>query len=167
MSCRDIVELHEVGNFWVSFDLPSSLLSLSPGGVVSRGSPLSSLPRVSLVFGQVASFFVADEALSVSDVLHLFTRREIDLVYVHGIGIWSRSSVGQQDIAVPSSSEFPESDYISVELSCFIKPLFPLPTGLCVRKGSSGHHDSELLGYPSLKGIYKDAVIVDPAAHLG
>ena len=148
------MEFHEVGNFWVGFDLPSNFLILSPGGVVSWGSPFSSFPRVSLVFGRVASLFVADEALSVSDVLCLFTRREVDLVYVHSIGIWSRSLAGRRDIAVPSSSEFPELDYISIEFSSFIKPLFPLPIGLSVRKGSGSHHDSELLSYSSLEGVY-------------
>ena len=154
MSCRDVVEFHEVGNFWVGFDLSSSFRSLSPGGVVPRGPPFSSFPRVSLVFGQVASLFVADEALSVSDVLCSFTRREINLVYVHSVGIWSRSLVGWWDIAVPSSLEFPELYHVSVEFPGFVKPLFPPPTGLSIRKGSGSHHYSELLGHSSLEGVY-------------
>ena len=167
MSCRDVVEFHEAGNFWVGFDLFSGFCSPSLGGVVSRGSPFSSLPRVSLVFGRVASFSVADETFSVSDVLCLFTGREIDLAYVHGVRIWLRGSASWGDIAVPSSSEFPESYYILVELSSLLKPLFPFPTVLSVRKGGCGHHDSKLLGYSSLEGIHQDAIIVDSAACLG
>ena len=154
MACGDVVEFHEVGNLRVSFDLPSSFRGLSPGGVISRRSPLFSFPRISSVFGRVASLLVADEALLVSDVLCSFTRREIDLVYVHSIGIRLRGLASQWDIAVPSSSEFPESYYVSVEFSSFVKPLFPPPTSLSVREGSSSHHDSKLLGYSSLEGVY-------------
>ena len=154
MSCRDIVEFHEVGDFWVSFDLSGSFHGLSPGGMVSRGCPFSSFPWVSSVFGRVASFFVADEALSVSDVLCSITRREIDLVYVHSIRIRSRSSTSWWDVAVSSSSEFPESYYISVEFSGLVEPLFPLPAGLPIQEGGGGHHDSELVGYSPLEGIY-------------
>ena len=148
------MEFHEVGNLRVSFDLSSSFHGLSPGGMVSWGSPFSSFSRVSLVFGQVASLLVADEALSVPDVLCPSTRREIDLVYVHSIGIRSRGSASRRDVAVSSSSEFPESYHISVEFPSFVKPLFPPPTSLSIRKGSSSHHDSKLLGYSSLEGIY-------------
>ena len=154
MTCRDVVEFHEVGNFWVGFDLSSSFRGLFPGGMFSWGSPFSSFSGVSLVFGRMASLLVADEALSVSDVLRLFTRREIDLVYVHSIRIGSRGSASRWDVAVPSSSEFPESHHISVEFPSFVKPLFPSPTSLSVRKSSGGHHDSELLGYSSLEGVY-------------
>ena len=154
MARRDVVEFHEVGNFRVGFDLSSNFRGLSPGGMVSQGSPLSSFSRVSSVFGQVASLLVVDEALSVSDVLCPFTRREIDLVYVHSIGIRSRGSTSWRDVAVSSSSEFPESYHVSVEFPSFVKPLFPPPTGLSVRKGSGSHHDRELLGYSLLEGIY-------------
>ena len=167
MARRDVVEFHEVGNFWVSFDLFSGFRSLSPGGVVSQGSPFSSPPRVSSVFGQVAPFFLADETFSVSDVLCPFTGREIDLVCVHSVRIWSRGPASWGDIAVPSSSEFPELYHILVELSSLVKPLFPFPTGLSVREGSRSHHDSKLLGYPSLEGIHQDAIIADSAACLG
>ena len=56
-----------------------------------------------------------------------------------------------------------------VELSCLVKPLFPLPTSLflSIREGSSSHHDSELLGYSSLEGAYQDTIVIDSAAHLG
>ena len=122
--------------------------------MVSRGSPLSSFPRVSSVLGRVASFLVANEALSVPNVLCSFTGREIDLVYVHCIGIWSRGSASRWNVAVSSTSEFPESYHVSVEFSGFIEPLFPLPTSLSIRKGSGSHHDGELLGYSSLEGVY-------------
>ena len=97
---------------------------------------------------------MADEAFSVSDVLCPLARGEIDLVYIHGIWIRSRGSASWRDIAVPFSSEFPESYHISVEFPSFVKPLFPLPTSLSVRKGGGSHHDSELLGYSSLEGVY-------------
>ena len=154
MACRDVVEFHEVGNFWVGFDLPSSFCSLSPRGVVSRGSPFFPFSRISSVFGRVVSLFVADEAFSVSDVFCSFARREIDLVHVHSIWVRSRGPAGWWDITVSSSSEFPESYYVLIELSSFVKPLFPFPTSLSVRKSGSSHHDSELLGYPLLEGIY-------------
>ena len=106
------------------------------------------------MLGRVTSLLVADEAFSISDMLCPIARGEIDLVYIHGIGIWSRGPASWRDIAVSSSLEFPESYYISVELSSLVKPLFPLPIGLSVRKGSGSHHDSELLGYSSLEGVY-------------
>ena len=115
----------------------------------------------------MASFLVADEALSVSDVLRPFTSREIDLVYVHCIGIWSRGSASRWDIAVSPSLEFPESYHILIEFSSFIKPLFPLPTSFPIREGGGSHHDSKLLGYSSLEGIHQDAIIVDSAVCLG
>ena len=161
------MEFHEVGNFRVGFDLPSSFCSLSPGGMISWGFPFSSFPRVSSVFGRVASLFVADEAFLVSDVFCPFTGREIDLVYVHGVRIWSRGPASWRDIAVSSSSEFSKLHYISVEFPGLIKPLFPLPTSLSIREGGGSHHDGELLGYPSLKGVYQDAIVIDPTAYLG
>ena len=154
MTHQDVVEFHEVGNFRVSFDLSSSFCGLSPGGMIPWGSPFSSLSRVPLVFGRVASLLVTDEAFSVSDVLSPFTRREVDLVYVHSIGVWSRGSVSWWDVAIPSSSEFPELYHVSVEFPSFVKPLLPFPTSLSVREGGSSHHDSELLGYPSLEGVH-------------
>ena len=119
------------------------------------------------MFGQVTSLLVADKALSVSDVLHSFIWRKVDLVYVHSVRIRSRGSASWQDVTVPSSSELPESYHISVELSCLVKPLLPLPISLSIRKGGGSHHDRELLGYSSLKGVHQDAVVVDPAACLG
>ena len=151
---RDIMEFHEVGDFRVSFDLSSSFHGLSPGGMVSWGSPFPSFSRVSSMFGRVASFLVADEAFSVPDVFRSFTRREVDLVYIHGIGIGLRGSVSWRDVTVPSSSEFSESYHVSVEFPSFVKPLFPPPISLSVRKGGGSHHNSELLGYPSLEGVY-------------
>ena len=115
----------------------------------------------------MASFLVADEALSVPDVLCSFARREIDLVDIHCIWVGARGSVSWRDIAVSSSSEFPELYHISIEFPCFIEPLFPFPTSLSVREGGSSHHDSELLGYSSLERIYEDAVIVYSTAGLG
>ena len=114
------MELHEVGNFWVGFDLSSSVRGFFPRGMVSRGSPFSSFPWVSSVLGRVASFLVADEALSVSDVLCSFTGREINLVYVHSVGIRSRSSSSWWDVTVSSSLKFPKSYHVSVEFSGFV-----------------------------------------------
>ena len=118
------------------------------------------------MFGRVASLFVTDEALSVSDVLRPIARREIDLVDIHGVWISLRGSARQRNVAVSSSSKFPESYYVSIEFPSFVQPLFPLPVSLSVREGGGGHHDSELLGYSSLEGIYQNAVIVDPTACL-
>ena len=154
MSCRDVVEFHEVGDFWVGFDFPSSFCGPLPGGMVSRGSSSSFLSRVSLVFGRMAPLFVANEALLVPNVLRSFTGREIDLVYVHHIGIWSRGSASWRNVAISSSSEFPESYHVSVEFPSLVEPLLPSPTGLSIRKGGGSHHDSELLGYSLLEGIY-------------
>ena len=103
VTCRNIVLLHEISNLWVGLDLPSGFRGPSPGGVVSQGSPFSSFPRVSSVFGRVTSFLVADEALSVPDVLRSFIWRKVDLVYVHSIGVRSRGLAGWQDVAVSSS----------------------------------------------------------------
>ena len=112
---------------------------------------------------------MTDEALSVPDVLCSFTRREINLVHIHSIGIGARGLVSQRNIAVSPSSEFPELYHIVIELSCFVKPLFPLPAGLFLsfREGGSGHHHSKLLGYSSLEGIHQDAVIIYSAVCLG
>ena len=148
------MEFHEAGDLRVSLDFLGSLRVLSPRGMVSWRLSSSSFSKISSMFGQVASLFVTDEALSVSDVLHPVARREIDFVYVHGIWIRSRGSASWWDVAVPSSSEFPESYYVSVEFPSFVKPLFPFPTSLSIREGSSSHHDSKLLGYSSLKSVY-------------
>ena len=106
------------------------------------------------VFGRVASLLVVNEALSVPNVLRLFTGGEIDLVYVHSIGIWSRGPASRWNVAVSSSSEFPESYHVSIEFPSLIEPLFPFPIGLSVREGSGSHHDIKLLGYPLLEGIH-------------
>ena len=119
------------------------------------------------MFGRVASLLVADEALSVPNVLHSFTGREIDLVNVHGIGIRVRVLVSRLNIAVPSSLEFPELYHVAVELSCFVQPLFQFPTSLSIWEGGGSHHDSELLGYSSLESVYEDAIVVDSAVCLG
>ena len=154
MARRDVVEFHEVSNLWVGFDLSSSFRGLPPGGMVSRGSLFSSFSRVSSMCEQMTSLLVADEAFSISDVLRPFTRREIDFVYVHSIGIRSRGSASRRNVAVPSSSEFPKLYHISVEFPSLVKPLFPPPISLSIREGGSSHHDSKLLGYSSLEGIY-------------
>ena len=121
------------------------------------------------MFGQVASLLMADEAFSISHMLCSFNGREIDLVYIHCIGIRASGPASQRDIAISPSSEFPQSYHISVKLSCLIEPLFPLPAGLflTIREGSSGHHDGELLGYSSLEGVHKDAVVINSAMCLG
>ena len=81
----------------------------------------------------------------------------------------SSCHLSQRDIAVSPTSELPKLYHILVELSCFIKPLFPFPTGLFLfgQEGSSSYHDGKLADYPSLKGIHQDAVKVDSAVHLG
>ena len=119
------------------------------------------------MFGRMASLFVANEAFSVPDVLSSFTQGEIDLIYIHSVRIRSRSSTSRRDVAVSSSSEFPELYHISIEFPSLVKPLLPLPTGLSIREGGSGHHYSKLLGYSSLEGVYQDAVVVDSAMRLG
>ena len=97
---------------------------------------------------------MAYEAFSVPDVFCPLARGEIDFIYVHCVRIGSRGSASWRDVAVSSSSEFPKSYHVSVEFPSFIKPLFPLPTSLSIREGGGSHHDSELVGYSSLKGIY-------------
>ena len=115
---------------------------------------------------------MVDETFAVLHMFHSFARGEIDLVYVHGIGIhgWlgSSNSLSQQYEAIPSTLEFPKSYHISVEFSCFVKPLFPFPASLflSIGEGSRSHHDSKLVCYSLLKSIYKDAVKVDSAACL-
>ena len=169
MLCRDPVLLHEVVDPWISFNFPS--FSISPGWSCSLWGFSSSL-GVSLVFGRVAPHLVADEAFVVPHMLSSFTGREIDLVCIHGIRVsgWSSGSVqlGQWDKAVSPASELPESYYISIKFSCFVEPLFPFPTCLFLsfREGSGSHHDSKLVGYSSLKGVYQNAVEVDPTACL-
>ena len=147
---RDLVLFHEVANLWVySLDFPS-FRGPSPGGTFSlwQGFPFSLSSRVSLMFGQVTSFLVADEALAVPHVLRSFTGREIDFVYIHGIRISGRSGVSGalswQDVTISSASEFPELYHVPVELSHLIKPLFPFPTSLflSIREGCGSHHDS-------------------------
>ena len=164
---------HIVSDQQISQDFPCGFPGLSPGGTFSlrRGSPAPSsfLSWISSVFGGVTSFFVADETLAVSHVLSPFAGREVDLVDIHGIGVRVCNLLSQGNVAVASSSEFPESYHISVELSCFIKLLFPFPAKFLSAfwEGSSGHHDGELLGYPSLKGVHQDAVIVNSTVCLG
>ena len=169
--CRDLMLFHEVSNPQVCLDLPSGFRGFPPGEAISlrRGPPSSPLSGVSSMFGRVASLLVANEALAIPHVLHSFTGREIDLVYIHCIGIGASGSASRRDIAISPSSEFPKLYHISVKLSCFVKPLFPFPASpfLAVREGGGSHHDGELLGHPSLEGIYQDAVVIDSAVHLG
>ena len=121
---------------------------------------------------QVAPLLVADEALVVPHVLCSFTRRQIYFVHIHGIRIPGRSGsprvLGQRNITISPTLEFPESYHILIELSCLIKPLFPFPASLflSVREGGSGHHDSKLVSHPSLEGIHQGAVQVNSAAYL-
>ena len=71
---------------------------------------------------------VAGEAFAVPHVLGSFSRREIDPVYLHSIGVPVRTChpwLGLLDVAVSSSSELPESYHISMELPGFIQPLLP------------------------------------------
>ena len=56
-----------------------------------------------------------------------------------------------------------------IESPCFIEPLFPFPPGLFLSfwESSGSHHDSKLIGYPLLEGVYQDAVNVNSTACLG
>ena len=103
--------LHEVANPQVySIDFPG-FVGLSPG-VFSLLWGFSSFPRIYFVFGRVASLLVADEAFAVPHVLHSFTGREIDLVYINGVRIpgWSSGSscLSWRNIAVSPTPEFPK-----------------------------------------------------------
>ena len=102
----------------------------------------------------MASLLVADEALFIPDMFCPIAWGEIDFVYVHGIGISLGGLVSQRNVTVSSSSEFPESYHVSVELPGLVQPLFPFPGGLSIREGGRRHHDSELLSYSSLEGVY-------------
>ena len=120
----------------------------------------------------MTSLFVADEALVVPHVLCSVSGREIDPVNIHGVGVpcgLSGSGLSWQNVTVPSASEFPESYHVLVELSCLIEPLFPFLASLFLffGRGGGGHHDSELVGYPSLKGVHRDAIEVNSAVCLG
>ena len=153
---------HKFCDLWVSLDFSGGFCGLSPGEAISLrwGSSSSSFPWISSVFGQVASLLVGDEALLVSNVLSSFTRRVIDFIHVHSIGVGARGSASWWNVAVSPSLEFPKLYHVVVELSSFFKPLFPLPASLVlpVRGSGGGHHNGELLGYSSLEGIYQDAV---------
>ena len=164
---------HEVGNPRVHFiDLPCFGVP-PPGGAFSLLQGFPSFPWVPLMLGQVASLLVADEALVVSHMLCSFTRREVGLVYVHGIGVSGRSGsssvLSRQDVAVSPILEFPESYNVLVEFSGLIQPLLPLPAGFVLSfwEGSSGHHDSKLVGHPLLMGVHQATIEVNSAACLG
>ena len=102
----------------------------------------------------MTSFLVADEAFAVPDMFRLIARGEIDFVYIHGVWVNLCGSASWGNIAVSSPSKSSESYHISIELSGLVQPLFPFPSFLSIWESGSGHHDSELLGYSSLKGIH-------------
>ena len=162
----DPMFLHEVVDPWVCFNFLG--LCLSPGGLDSLWWRFFSSSRVPPMLGQMATLSVADEAFVVPHMLCSLLRGKVDLVNVHGVGVPSNilGWLGHGNITVSSTSELPESYHISVKLSCLIKPLFPFPGGLSVRRSHSSHHDSELVGYPSLEGIHHDAVIIHSTACL-
>ena len=81
------MKFHEVCYFRVGPDFLSSLRGLFPGRAVSRWSSSSSFSGVSSVLGRVASLFVADEALAVSDMFRFVAWGEIDLVYIHSVWV--------------------------------------------------------------------------------
>ena len=107
---RDSMLFHEFMDLWVSFLKSSGYGILFPGVSLALWGP-SFLSRIPFVLRQVAPLLVADEALSVYHVLHSFTRREIDLIHIHGIRVSGRlaglSVLGQQDEVVPSASKLP------------------------------------------------------------
>ena len=121
----------------------------------------------------MASYFVTDEAFVVSHMLRSLTWREIGLVHIHGIRVIGRLSssggLSWGNVAISPTPEFPESYHISVKLSCLVEPFFQFPAHLLlsIGEGSSSHHDSELVGHPSLESIHEDTVNVDSAACLG
>ena len=115
---------------------------------------------------------VADEAFAVPHMLGSFSRREIDPVYLHSIGVPVRTChpwLGLLDVAVSSSSELPESYHISIELPGFIQPLLPFPSSLFLAHGKSSgsHHSCQLVGDSSLEGVHQDVAGLDTAMHLG
>ena len=129
---RDFVLFHEVANLRVYLVDFSGFHVSPPGGMSSlQEFPSSSFSRVFFMFGQVTSFFMADEALLVPRMLHPFARRKIDVINIHGIRVLGRSGgfsvLSWWDIAISPSSEFPESYHVLVELSSFVKPLLPFP----------------------------------------
>ena len=81
------MEFHEVCYFRVGLDFFSCLRILSPRGAVPRWSSSSSSSWVSLMLRRVASFLVADEALSVPDVFCPVIWGEVDFVYVHSVWV--------------------------------------------------------------------------------
>ena len=87
---RDLMLFHEVVDPRVSFVNFPGLSSPPPGGVFSLLQGLSSFSKVSLVFRQVTSLLVADEALVVLYVLHSFSWREIYFFHLHGIRVPGR-----------------------------------------------------------------------------
>ena len=105
------------------------------------------------MFGRMSSLFVTDEAFVVSHILCSFSGREIDPVHIHGVGVPGRSGIpcclGWKDIAISSAPELSEPYHISVELSCLIEPLFPLPASLVLspREGSSMLHGLRNQGF--------------------
>ena len=115
---------------------------------------------------------MADEAFVVLHVLCSFTGREIDLVYIHGIGVpgWlgGSSILSQWDVAVSPTPELSELYHILVEFSYPIEPLFPFPASLVLsfQEGGGSDHDGKLVGHPLLKGIHQDAVKVNSAVCL-
>ena len=87
MTRGDVVEFHEIGYFRVGFDLFSGFHVPPPGGTVSNRFSSSSFPRISPMFGGVASLFVADEAFPIPDMFCPIAWGEIDFVYIHGVRI--------------------------------------------------------------------------------
>lgn len=116
----------------------------------------SSLSRISFVLGGVAPFFMAYEAHFIPHVLCPLARSELDSVHVHGIGVSDRSSSDGRGNVLLSSPQPLDSNDVPVKLACLVQPLFPLPSGLFLAswEGSSSHHHGELIGHPSLEGIY-------------
>ena len=116
---------------------------------------------------------MADEALVVPHVICSFSGGEVDPVNVHGVGASGKSGIpsrlGQWNVAISSTSEFPKLYHILVELPDLIEPLFPFPASLFLPfwESSGSHHDGKLVGYSLLKGIHQDAIKIDSAACLG
>ena len=121
---------HEAGNPQIHFIKFPGFSSLSPGGAFSLLWGLSSPSGVSLVFGRMTSLLVTDEAFAVPHVFSSFTGREVDFVYMHGVGIpgWCSGSVclSWQNEAVSPTPEFPKLYHVLVNSPALsVTILFP------------------------------------------
>ena len=95
---------------------------------------------------------------------------------VHGIWIVHRVRSSPASLIVPWNETVPslayilDADHVLVKLSCFVKPLLPLPSGVFLPrwKGCRSHHGGQLLSDPPLlKSINEDCICLDSTVSLG